>query len=123
MTLLFIVFAKIFQQKRLRIVDFFGTTALSRFPFLILMIFLAIVRVVNPSIMDIDLTKGLQLHPSIFMSLFGVIVILCFIWEIVTYFYALSESSGLTGKKLWISFIAALILGEAISSPLTMIFF
>jgi hypothetical protein len=123
MTLLFICFSKILQQKRLRLVDFFGTVALSRFPFLIMMIILAITRVTHQSFLDIDITKGLQLHPSIFMSLFSAAIILCFIWEVVMYFYALKESSGLTGKKLWISFIAALILGEVITSPLTMLFF
>lgn len=123
LTLLFICFAKILQQKRLRLIDFFGTVALSRFPYLIMMIILAITRVTHQSFLDIDITKGLQLHPSIFMSLFSAAIILCFIWEVVMYFYALKESSGLTGKKLWISFIVALILGEVITSPLTMIFF
>jgi len=120
---LFIMFAKIFQKKRLRLVDFFGTVALARFPFLILMIFLVIMRFASPSSMNIDLAKGLPLHPSIFMSLLSAVVILCFIWEIVTYFYALAESSGLVGKKLWVSFILALIFGEIITSPLSMIFF
>lgn len=122
-TLLFICFAKILQQKRLRLVDFFGTVALSRFPYLIMMIILAITRLTHQSFLDIDITKGLQLHPSILMSLFSAAITLCVIWEVVMYFYALKVSSGLTGKKLWISFIVALILGEIITSPLTMIFF
>lgn len=123
MTFIFIMFAKLFQQKRLRIIDFFGTVALSRFPFLILLVILIIMRITNPSLMNIDLTKGLQFHPSVSMSLFSALIVVCFIWEIITYFYALAESSGLIGKKLWISFIAALILGETIAAPLTMIFF
>ena len=120
---LFFIAAKIFKQKKLRLIDFLGTTALARFPYLILTLFLWIMRVVNPSFMEIDLTKGIQLHPSIATSMFAVVVIVCVLWQVTTYFYALKVSSGLAGKKLWISFICAIILGEAISSPLSTIFF
>ena len=123
MTFLYITFAKTFQQKRLRLVDFFGTVALSRFPFFIIMLVLAITRTLNPNIMNVDLTKGLQLHPSLFMTLLSAVLIICFIWQVVTYFFALKESSGLTGKNLWISYIAAMILGEVIASSLTMTVF
>ena len=62
------------------------------------------------------------MHPSLAMSAFSIIVIGLFVWQIITYFYALKESSGLKGKKLMLSFIVALILGEVIASPLTTIF-
>jgi hypothetical protein len=78
---------------------------------------------INPSFMEVDIENGLNFDPSIMTSIFGFIVILCFIWEIATYFYALKESSGLIGKKLWGSFIASIIIGESIATPLTMIFF
>ncbi len=45
LTVLFIIAAKIFQQKRMRTIDFFGTVALSRFPFLILVVLLPILIV------------------------------------------------------------------------------
>ena len=48
-------------------------------------------------------------------------MIMAAIWQIITYFYALKESSGLSGKKLSISFIAAILLGEMITSTLTML--
>lgn len=119
LSILFIIFAKIFQKKNIRIIDFFGTVALSRFPYVILTGFLSIVRVMNPSFMNIDITKGYSLHPSIMMSVFGFMVIACMIWQVITYFYALKESSGLMGKKLWVGFIASLLLGEVIALPLT----
>lgn len=122
LTILFIISAKIFQQKRIRIIDFFGTVALSRFPFLILVVFLSIVRVANPSFMDIDLTRGFQVQKSLMTPVFGTVVVICAIWQILTYFYALKVSSGLIGKKLWISFIGSIILGEMISSTLTVFF-
>lgn len=124
LTILFIISAKICQQKRLRIIDFFGTVALSRIPFLVLTIFLCVIQIVNPGFMNnFDLTKEHQFHPSFGITLFMIFVLACGIWQLITYFYALKESSGLMGKKLWTSFIASLILGEAISSALTNVFF
>jgi len=122
LSILFIIAAKICHQKRMRIIDFFGTVALARFPFLVLVVFLSIVRVLNPSFMDIDLTHGFQIQKSFMTPMFGTVVVICAIWQITTYFYALKESSGLSGKKLWISFISAIILGEMLSSTLTVFF-
>lgn len=123
LTFLFFISAKIFQQKKLRFLDFLGTVALSRFPYLILTLSILLSKAISPGFMDIDLSKGLELHPSIGMTLFGIFFTICALWQIITYFYALKESSGLIGKKLWISFLASIIIGEAISSPLTTIFF
>lgn len=118
LAILFFVAARVFQQKRVRIIDFLGTVALARFPYLILTGFLSVIRVSNPAFLEIDIARS-PLHPSLMMSLFALVVVSCVIWQIITYFFALKESSGLSGKKLWISFIAAIILGEVISSMLT----
>lgn len=120
---LFMISALLFKRKGIRIIDFLGTVALSRFPFLVLTIFLSIIQIVSPSFLNIDVSKGVQFHPSITISLFGFFVISCFIWQIATFYFALKESSGLVGGKLWISFIVAMLLGETISSTLTIIFF
>jgi len=122
LTTLFIIAAKFFRQKRIRIIDFFGTVALSRIPYLVVVAIVSIIQVLNPSFMNIDIAKGIPIHLSFTMSVFSIVLILCAIWQITTYFYALKESSGLVGKKLWVSFIVAIILGEVISSPLSMIF-
>lgn len=119
---LFMSAAKIFQQKRVRMIDFFGTVALARFPLLILTLCMAIIRVVNPEFLALDLSKGIPLHPSLVMSVLSGITICLFIWQIAAYFYALKVSSGLIGKRLWFSFIVSLILGECIASPLATIF-
>lgn len=121
LSLLFLMAAKLFQQKRIRIIDFFGTVALARFPYLIMVIILSLVRVFHPSFLDIDLSKGYQFEFSLALSLFGVVLIIGAIWQMITYFYALKESSGLSGKKLWVSFIAAIVLGEMITNVLTML--
>lgn len=122
LSLLFIVAARVFQKKGTRIIDFFGTVALSRFPFLILTAFLSIIQIIDPSFMNIDISKGFQFHMSFMMIVFSLLAIAFGVWQIITYFYALKESSGLTGKPLWISFIVTMVLGEAISWQLTTIF-
>lgn len=119
---LFILMSFLFKQKRLRIIDFFGTTALARFPYLFLTGYLALIRSLDPNFLALDFTKGLDFHPSITKSIFGLILIVCVIWQIITYFYALKESSGLSGKKLWGGFIVSIVLGEMISFPLAMLF-
>ncbi|MFA6409425.1 MAG: hypothetical protein WCW01_04550 [Gammaproteobacteria bacterium] len=123
-TIIFLITARIWQQKRIRIIDFFGTVALSRFPFLILIILLSIIQIFHPSTLARDASKGwYPLHPTLMMDMVHLAVDVCAIWQITIYFSALKESSGLTGKKLWLSFIAAMIAAEAIAEPLTMIFF
>lgn len=118
LSVLFIVAAVCLKQQRMRFIDFFGTVALSRYPYLVLTAFIAMLQALEPSLLDIDLSQGLSLEFSPAKILFGMVVIVCIIWQIMTYFFALKESSGLMGKKLWVSFIAALIAGEALSMAL-----
>lgn len=111
---LFMLVAKIFKQKRTRVVDFFGMLALSRLPYAIFAAFFAITRTINPGFMLVN-----TFRPSLLVSLFFIVVMLCVVWQITLYFYALKESSGLSGKKLWISYIVIIIFGEIISNSLT----
>lgn len=72
--------------------------------------------------MNIDASKGTQIHISLEMIIFSLLAIGFLMWQITTYFFALKVSSGLSGKKLWVTFVLAMILGEAISWQLTNIF-
>jgi hypothetical protein len=119
---LFLISAKILYPKKVRVIDFFGTVALARFPLLVLTLLMAIIRVINPEFLAIDLSKGIPLHPSIMTNVFGVIILCLFVWQITTYFYGFKVSSGLTGKKLWLGFIGSLIVAEYLTSPLTTLF-
>lgn len=119
MVALFMACTLAFRQKGTRIIDFLGTIALARFPSLIMTVFLLAIRIVNPSVMDIDLSKGLPIHTPIMMAIFFEIpIVLLFMWQTATYFYALKESSGLVGKNLWISFMGSMVLGEVIAGSL-----
>ena len=119
---MFLIATKIVHRKKVRVIDFLGTVALARFPLLLLTLIMATIRVLNPGFLVIDLSKGIPLHSSVMMHLFSAITIILFIWQIATYFYALKESSGLIGRKLWLSFIVSLIVAEFIASPLATLF-
>jgi hypothetical protein len=119
LAIVLMVTAKILQKNKIRMIDFLGTVALARFPFLILTVSLLLVRVFYPEILNVDFKHGLPLHPSMAQSLFGIIVTSCAIWQITVYFYAFKESSGLTDKKLWFGFFVAMGLAENMAQLLT----
>lgn len=121
LTILYSLAVKIYQKKNVRIIDILGTAALSRYPYLLLTTFLAILRVQNPAFMNVSLESGLRIELTGLSILFSCMVIFCVIWHIATYFYALKESSGLMGKQLWISFIASMLIGEVICNFITML--
>jgi hypothetical protein len=119
LSILFLLSAKVFDQKGTRIIDFFGTLALARLPYLVLTLFLIVVKKYNPGILNVDPGKIYQLYASFTMIIVNFIWSLLFVWQIVSYFYALKESSGLNGNKLWISFVVSILIGDVISHLLT----
>ncbi|MBI2786847.1 MAG: hypothetical protein HYX60_11335 [Legionella longbeachae] len=119
LTTLFFIAAKMLQNKKLRIIDFLGTLSLARFPLLLFTVIVNFARMINPTILDIDMSKGIPLHSSMGLKILGVIGTVLIVWQIILYFYAMKESSGLVGKKLWLGFILPLIAGELIAFPLT----
>ncbi len=120
LSVIFILIAKIAKQKGTRVIDFFGTVAFARFPYLLLAVYLWIMRVMEPQFMDMRLEKiieySFQLTPL--MIFFSMVTTICVIWQLSTYFHALKISSGIKGKGLWISFIIAMVLGEMISNAI-----
>lgn len=122
LTLFFLATAKIFKQKRIRIIDFFGTVTLARFPYLILVASEAALQVIKPALFDFDPAKNFEFHFSFILFMSNIFWTFCYMWQIATYFYALKESSGLTGKKLWISFLISIIFCEMLGLYLTRIF-
>lgn len=117
----YIIIAKIFRAKKVRIVDFLGTTALARYPYFFFTILFFITQLFVPNFSLYDTAKG-YIHPNILMMLLGVIFLLCGIWQLVAYYYAFKESSGLTHKKLWIGFVVSMLIAEIASLKLAEIF-
>jgi hypothetical protein len=119
LSLSYLLFAMIFQRKRLRVIDFFGTVAMSRFPFLVNAIIVFFVQWLAPDFMSRHVT---EISSSWLETIFSFQNIVLGFWQIIIYFYALKESSGLTGNKLWISIIASFILANFVAGQLTMFF-
>jgi hypothetical protein len=122
LSILFIITAKIFQPNKTRIIDFFGTVALSRFPYLFFVLFICIIDSINPNFLQVDASQGYPMHTSSLYALSKLVDGMCVGWQVVTYFSALQESSGLSGKKLWIGFIISMVAGYIISTLLTYFF-
>lgn len=114
--------AKIIQKKKTRFVDFFGTIAFGRFPTLLVTLSILLMRIINPSLLDIDMSSGYPIHFSLMQYIWSIPIVVLAIWQAVIYFYAYKESSGLMGKKCVLSFLAAFIISEFSSAPLTTFF-
>ena len=122
LSILFIVTAKILQKQKLRIVDFVGTVVFAQYPTLFNVMFIGISRIIFPNLWDVDMSKGMPIHASIGQYINGVVVSVLIVWQIITYFYAFKESSGLLEKKLWIGFLVSIIAAGFIANPLTTMF-
>ena len=114
-----LITAKIIQKNSIRIIDFFGTVALARFPTLLVTIYTMMIRIMNPSLLDIDMSKGFPIHFTLAQYIWSIPIAILAIWQAVMYFYAYKESSGLTGKKLILSFLTIIVLAEFTTAPLT----
>jgi len=122
LTVIFFLVAKILKQRGIRAVDFFGTVALSRFPTLVYTAISAIVWLVYPAVMYVDINQGYPIHQTTAMALMDVFYAVCSVWQLAIYFFAFKVSSGLVGKKLYLSFIFSILLAETISTLVTSIF-
>ncbi len=119
LALVFILFSKLNKQRNLRIIDFFGTVALARFPILISLIFTFLDKYFEPDSYKMDYSKGIELHLNLSGLLSAFVIMATWAWLIMTYLFAFKESSGLQGKKLWISFVMAMLVGELLALILT----
>ncbi|MCX7114312.1 MAG: hypothetical protein NTW08_00110 [Gammaproteobacteria bacterium] len=114
-SLMYFFVAKFFKAKRVRLIDFIGMVTLSRYPILISVFFTYLENLVRPELLHFDPAQGFELRFSLFGTTSMVIFMFCYIWQIATYFFALQESSGLTGRRLWMSFLVTMIFGEVIA--------
>lgn len=115
---LFLASALILRQKRIRVIDFFGTVAMSRYPLLIWFLYNILEKNLFPP-KPWDYSTDIELHFSITGTVGYFFFIGAMVGQIITSFFAYKESSGIEGKKLWISFICTILIGEMIGFPLT----
>ncbi|MBA2651849.1 MAG: hypothetical protein H0U73_06250 [Tatlockia sp.] len=115
LSFLFIITAKLLKLRGIRIIDFFGTVAMARFPLLITLVITLLIKNLDPELYSYDFTKDLELHLNFLGSLGNSILMLCFVWLLMTNLFAFKESSGAEGKKLWYGFICAMALGDMLA--------
>lgn len=120
--LLYYIVAKFFKQKNIRIIDFFGTVFLSRFPLLILTIVVTTISLIKANIISYDVAQNGHFRPTTMSTILQATYYLCTVWQTITYFFAYKESSGLSANRLWISFILIIVFGDIAATQLSLIF-
>lgn len=111
----------IFSKTRYRLIDIFGTIALSRWPLSLLSFFSLFVA--HQKVNNYILWKVTGKEPEVFVAIgeliaFGFLVfliILVLIWMIKLMYNAYSISFNLKGQKAIFSFIVALFIAEIVS--------
>jgi hypothetical protein len=109
-TLSFLI-SKGLTRKPLRWVDFVGTIALARYPYAVLTLGLFFLTYIFPEIKVLASSERVNMSTGASLSI-AVLAFSGFTWQILAYFYAIKESSGLIGKKLALTVVTSLILAE-----------
>lgn len=115
LTIFYFLAAKLLNAKGVRFIDVMGAVTLSRYPLLISVILTSLEDKLRPDLLYFNPSQGFEMHFSLFGAVSGMLLLFCVMWQIVTYFFAFKESSGLTNKRLWISFVFIMALGDAIT--------
>lgn len=114
LSVLFYLGAIFCRQRNMRFIDFLGTLAFSRFPYVIFALILYLASLIIPGVIPHkDVPQ--QTLEVLFITLFAVFAL---VGQMVLIFSALRESSGLKGKSLWSIFTLGVILGEVMSYAL-----
>lgn len=103
-----ILASRVCGQKSWHILDFIIMVLLSRLPFLIVTIIIAILNLIHPGI--INSTTG------IIYFIASLMVVGAIFWQIVIWFYGFRDISGLEGNKLWLGFILSIAIAEGVAS-------
>lgn len=120
LAILFYLAARLLRQKGIRFIDFLGTVTFARYPTCISLIFFILEKWVRPELFHDDLSKGF--HFSLIGSLSSLLWTVCYIWQGMNYFFALKESSGLDGRRLWSAFLITMAIGDIVGIILTRFF-
>ncbi len=122
LSILFYISAIWVGQKGIRIIDFLGTVAFARYPTCISLMFVILEEWLIPENSNADFSKGISFHFSILGSLSALLWTACFVWQGMNDFFALKESAGLDGKRLWSAFLITMLVADILASILTRLF-
>ncbi len=119
---LFYLSARLMHQKGIRIIDFLGTVTFARYPACISLMILIVEKWLTPERFNEDYSKGISLHFSMIGSISALLGTACYIWQGMNYFFALKESSGLDGKRLWSAFLITMLTADILATILSRLF-
>lgn len=114
-SLLFIIMAKLFRKKNLRLLDFFSMVAVARVPFLIQLSTYMLMQWIAPSFVPSFI------HPTLAGSIYFLLMYVTVLWQYAMYFYALKEASGLTGNKWIYAACISIVLASVLIEKITML--
>jgi hypothetical protein len=115
-SIVFLLFAKLFRQKNLRIIDFISYVGLARIPTFLIVLLTYLVQRISP-----DFFTNKQYYPSILSSCGFIIELTAVVWQLILYFNALKEASGLIAGKLWLTVLLSFIIVTTVAFQLTML--
>jgi len=119
---LFYLAALLLRQKGIRIIDFLGTVTFARYPTCISLLFFILEKWLTPERFNEDFSKGISIHFSVIGSISALLGTACYVWQGMNYFFALKESAGLDGKRLWGAFLITMLIADILSMILTRLF-
>ena len=106
------------KRKRLRLIDFLGTLAVARLPYLLITAGFALFAALGHFQLDLDAIQSGNFSTAFNISI--LVTVLALIWLLVLDFSALRVSSGLKGGRLWAVFIVGIIGAEALAVMLAL---
>ncbi|HLX54916.1 MAG TPA: hypothetical protein VKR58_13305 [Aquella sp.] len=104
-TMFFLIFSLLFKVRISKVFDFFAFIAIAKTPYLVLMLICLILNSIDPSLITLTAEQAPNITYKIFNLIFSIMFYLFWTWQIILYFNAYKESSGLSGDKVWPGFI------------------
>lgn len=101
------------EAKNNRFIDFLSFAFLARLPYFCATVLQFTYTVLIPNYVDLIISEN---YSHIVMYICGMSFLFFYVWQAITVFFMLKESSGLSGKKLMHSFIFGAITAEIISN-------
>jgi len=111
LTFLFWLGAKLSQKPSLRILDFLGFVAFSRWPYLFFTLVMSALLPLYPAILPHH-GDAREASSIAILAIMGVIVL---VWYLVLLFHALREASGTKGAVLWTNYVVSILAAEALT--------
>ena len=121
LSIIFYIIAKFTRAKNIRLFDFFAFITMAYLARAIYSIELYFLKLLSPKFFsNLDTLKILMVHyPKRVIIIWTILQWLMYIWLFRLYFVALELASGLSAKRLWITYILGMIIANTIGHNLS----